>query len=90
MGRNSDKPFTYKHKGDMAMIGRLSAVADMPGGRCLHGIPAWIIWVIVHILALVTMKNRVAAAYNWSIAFLTKNQAMRMNIQPSPPRGRRD
>ncbi|WP_298079175.1 NAD(P)/FAD-dependent oxidoreductase [uncultured Cardiobacterium sp.] len=90
LGRNSDKPFTYKHKGDMAMIGRLSAVADMPGGRCLHGIPAWIIWVIVHILALVTMKNRVAAAYNWSIAFLTKNQAMRMNIQPSPPRGRRD
>ena len=90
LGRGGDKPFTYKHKGDMAMIGRLSAVADMPGGRSLHGMIAWIIWVIVHILALVTFKNRVAATYNWSIAFLTKNQAMRMNIQPSPPRGRRE
>ena len=83
------KPFTYKHKGDMAMIGRLSAVADLPGGRSVHGVIAWIIWVIVHILALVTFKNRVAATYDWSIAFLTKNQAMRMNIQPSPPKGRR-
>ena len=83
------KPFAYKHKGDMAMIGRLSAVADLPGGRSVHGVIAWIIWVIVHILALVTFKNRVAATYDWSIAFLTKNQAMRMNIQPSPPKGRR-
>ena len=83
------KPFAYKHKGDMAMIGRLSAVADLPGGRSVHGVIAWIIWVIVHILALVTFKNRVAAIYDWSIAFLTKNQAMRMNIQPSPPKGRR-
>ena len=90
LNRNGDQPFTYKHKGDMAMIGRLSAVADMPSGRSLHGVIAWIIWVIVHILALVTFKNRVAATYNWSIAFLTENQAMRMNIQPSPPRSRRD
>ena len=90
LGRNSDKPFSYKHKGDMAMIGRLSAVADMPGGRSLQGMIAWFIWVVVHILALVTFKNRVAATYNWSIAFLTKNQAMRMNIQPSPPRGRKE
>ena len=89
LGR-SDKAFVYKHRGDMAMIGRLSAVADMPGGRSLQGMIAWFIWVVVHILALVTFKNRIAATYNWSIAFLTKNQAMRMNIQPSPPRGRRE
>ena len=89
LGR-SDKAFVYKHRGDMAMSGRLSAVADMPGGRSLQGMIAWFIWVVVHILALVTFKNRIAATYNWSIAFLTKNQAMRMNIQPSPPRGRRE
>ncbi|MDO4643476.1 MAG: NAD(P)/FAD-dependent oxidoreductase [Cardiobacteriaceae bacterium] len=86
----SDKPFVYKHRGDMAMIGRLSAVADMPSGRSIQGVIAWFLWVIVHILALVTFKNRVAATYDWSIAFLTKNQAMRMNIQPSPPKGRRN
>ena len=35
-----------------------------PGGRSVHGVIAWIIWVIVHILALVTFKNRITTTYD--------------------------
>ena len=76
--------FEYRHQGDMAIIGRLSAVADFPSGRSTHGILTWAVWVLVHILALVTFRNRLAAAYNWGIAFITRNQAMRMTIRPTP------
>lgn len=83
--RGSGEPFAYKHQGDMAIIGRLSAVADFPGGRSSHGILTWAVWAAVHILALVTFRNRLAAAYNWGIAFLTRNQTLRMIIRPTPP-----
>ena len=57
----------------------------LPGGRSSHGILTWAVWVAVHILALVTFRNRLAAAYNWGIAFLTRNQTLRMIIRPTPP-----
>ena len=88
--RGGGEPFAYKHQGDMAIIGRLSAVADFPGGRSSHGIFTWAVWVAVHILALVTFRNRLAAAYNWGIAFLTRNQTLRMIIRPTPPADTRD
>ncbi|WP_227679576.1 NAD(P)/FAD-dependent oxidoreductase [Psychrobacter sp. Pi2-51] len=80
----SDKtvePFQYKHSGDMAMIGRLTAVADIKGMH-LKGIIAWLAWVVIHILSLSTAKNRLATTWNWMTAFLTGNQSFRMGIQP--------
>lgn len=73
------KPFVYHHSGDMAMIGRLTAVADIKG-RHLKGFIGWLSWVIIHILALSTAKNRLATTWNWMIAFFTGNQSFRMSI----------
>lgn len=77
----TDKPFVYKHSGDMAMIGRLTAVADIKGTH-LKGFIAWFAWVIIHILSLSTAKNRLATTWNWMVAFLTGNQSFRMSIEP--------
>lgn len=75
----TDKPFSYHHSGDMAMIGRLTAVADLKGLH-LRGFIGWLSWVIIHILALSTAKNRLATTWNWMIAFFTGNQSFRMSI----------
>lgn len=77
----TDQPFKYHHSGDMAMIGRLTAVADTKGMH-LKGFIAWLAWVVVHILSLNTAKNQIATAWNWMIAFFTGNQSFRMGIHP--------
>lgn len=76
------KPFTYKDKGSMAIIGRNKAVADIPKSTHLNGFPAWFIWVFVHIMSLVNYRNRVKSLYNWIGAYFTKDQSFRMIIRP--------
>lgn len=77
--RKRPKPYVYKHRGDMAMIGRMRAVADI-NGFSFNGFVAWVTWVWIHIIALSTNKNRIATTYNWMISFFTRNQSMRMEI----------
>lgn len=72
-------PYAYKHRGDMAMVGRLRAVADIDN-LSFGGFTAWVTWVWIHIIALSTAKNRIATTYNWMIAFFTRNQSMRMEM----------
>ncbi len=77
------KPFTYNDKGSMAIIGRNKAVVDIP---LLHlhmkGFIAWMAWLFIHLLSLVTYRNRLQTFYNWMIAYFTKDQSMRMIIRP--------
>lgn len=77
--RKNPRPYAYKHRGDMAMIGRLKAVADIHSIN-FKGFSAWLAWVWIHIIALSTNKNRIATTYNWMISFFTRNQSMRMEI----------
>ncbi len=83
LGKNlrsrTPKPYVYKHRGDMAMVGRLKAVADIKQ-HSFNGFTAWVTWVWIHVIALATAKNRIATTYNWMIAFFTRNQSMRMGI----------
>lgn len=94
LGKNLRKPqmqaYTYKHRGDMAMVGRMKAVADIKQSS-FNGFIAWLTWVWIHIIALSTAKNRIATTYNWMIAFFTKNQSMRMalNLQDIEKRAKR-
>lgn len=74
-------PFRYTDKGSMAIIGRHKAVADLPRMH-LKGFIAWIMWLFVHMLSLVSHRNRVTTLYNWILAYLTKDQTLRMIIKP--------
>lgn len=77
------KPFRYRDKGSMAIIGRNKAVADLPKPK-LHfkGFIAWFMWVFIHLVSLVTFRNRLTTLYNWMIAYFTRDQALRMIIRP--------
>ena len=77
------KPFVYKDKGSMAIIGKNKAVVDLPKPN-LHfkGFFAWMIWLFVHLMSLITYRNRINTFYHWMIAYFSKDQSLRMIIRP--------
>ncbi|WP_159476193.1 NAD(P)/FAD-dependent oxidoreductase [Dyadobacter sp. 3J3] len=80
----SPEPFKYLDKGSMAIIGKNKAVVDLPVPKLhLNGFLAWLIWLFIHLLSLITYRNRFRTFYNWTIAYLTKDQSLRMIIKPS-------
>jgi len=76
-GRPSTGAFRYKDKGALATIGRAKAVAQI-GGLQLWGLPAWVTWLLVHLLYLVGFQNRVLVLLRWSFSFLTRGRGARL------------
>jgi len=81
-----DKPmisFSYKDRGSMAIIGRNKAVADLPSPELhLKGFIAWCAWLFIHLLSLISYRNRLNTLYNWTVAYFSKDQSLRMIIRP--------
>ena len=71
-------PFKYFDKGNMAVIGRGTAVADLFGRFHVSGLPAWLIWALIHILYLVQFESRVFVFLKWAIQALTFNRSARL------------
>ena len=81
LNRKSDKaPFKYFDKGSMATISRFRAVASV-GPLRFAGFPAWVLWLIVHIMYLVGFKNRVTTVFHWAVSFLGRGRAERATTQ---------
>ena len=71
------KPFRYADKGQMAVIGRNAAVAQLPVGR-LWGWMAWVIWAAVHIHFLIEFGNKFLVSFQWGWNYVTKKQSARV------------
>jgi NADH:quinone reductase (non-electrogenic) len=69
--------FRYWNKGSMATIGRHRAVADLNFVH-LSGLPAWLVWLFVHIIFLVGFRNRLAVLFQWAWAYFTFNAGARL------------
>ena len=77
------KPFIYKDKGSMAIIGKNKAVVDLPKPKMhFKGFFAWMIWLFVHLMSLITYRNRINTFYHWMVAYFSKDQSLRMVIRP--------
>jgi NADH dehydrogenase len=74
-------PFHYKDKGNLATIGRASAVADVKGLK-LSGLIAWITWLGVHLWYLVGFANRIIVFTRWAVAFFTHGRGARVITVP--------
>jgi len=78
------KAFVYHDKGSMAIIGRNKAVADLPKPKLFFsGFIAWAMWLFIHLLSLVNYRNRIKTLYNWTVAYFTKDQSLRMIVRPA-------
>jgi NADH dehydrogenase len=71
------KPFHYFDKGDMAVIGRASAVANIFGFH-VSGLPAWLIWLFIHLMYIVEFQNRVLVFVQWGFQYITFSRGARL------------
>jgi NADH dehydrogenase len=76
-GQRPLKAFQYLNKGEMAVIGRGAAVANIFGVR-LSGFVAWFIWLFIHLMYLVNFESRVVVFVQWGFQYLTFSRAQRL------------
>jgi NADH:ubiquinone reductase (H+-translocating) len=81
MKSNADRmqTFVYNDKGAMATVGRKLAVVDMPKPK-LHfgGFLAWLVWMFLHLMLILGVKNRLSVFFNWFYNYFTKDQNLRL------------
>jgi NADH dehydrogenase len=80
-------PFHYFNKGDMAVIGRAAAVANIFGLH-LSGLLAWLVWLFIHLIYIVEFQSRVMVFIQWGIQFVTFSRGARLitGDAAAPPR----
>jgi NADH dehydrogenase len=76
-GKTAAKPFRYFNKGDLAVIGRAAAVANVFGVH-LSGFPAWLVWLFIHILYIVEFQSRILVMIEWGFLYLTYDRGARL------------
>lgn len=76
-GQGNLKPFHYFNKGDMAVIGRAAAIANIFGFH-LAGLFAWLTWLFVHLMYIVEFQSRVLVFVQWGFEYLTFSRGARL------------
>jgi NADH:ubiquinone reductase (H+-translocating) len=75
------EPFHYRDLGSMATIGRNHAVVDLPFIK-FQGFFAWLVWLFVHLFAIIGVKNKLFIFLNWVWNYFTYDQSLRLIIKP--------
>lgn len=76
------KPFTYKNPGTMATVGKRKAVVDLPWVS-FQGVFAWLTWMFLHLMLIVSVKNRLIIFINWAISYFTNDTTLRLILLPT-------
>jgi len=77
--------YEYKDLGSMATVGRNKAVVDV-GKLKMKGYFAWLIWMFLHLMLILSVKNKLIIFINWMWAYITKNSSLRLILTPSKHR----
>ncbi|MGI5290060.1 NAD(P)/FAD-dependent oxidoreductase [Nonomuraea polychroma] len=59
------RPFSYHDPGIMATVGKAQAVLQLPSGLTVHGLPAWLVWIFIHVTYLLGGRNRASVLLNF-------------------------
>src|SRR6188768_697261 len=83
-GKTGLDEYEYHDKGTMATVGRNLAVVDIPKPK-LHfgGWFAWMIWMSLHLMLILGVKNKVQIFINWSYKYFTYDQNLRLRVRNS-------
>jgi NADH:ubiquinone reductase (H+-translocating) len=76
-------PFNYFDKGNLAVIGRAAAVANVFGVH-LSGLPAWIVWAFIHLAYIVEFQSRIVVFMKWAIQDVTFGRGSRLITGGAP------
>ncbi len=77
-------PFHYKDLGSMATIGRNRAVAEI-GGAKWGGFTAWMLWLVVHLRSILSVRNKVIVLLNWIWNYVTYDRSLRLILKRNIP-----
>ena len=71
--------FEYEDKGSMATVGRHLAVVDIPNPKWhFSGFFAWLVWMGLHLILILGVKNRLQILINWIYKYFTRDQSLRL------------
>lgn len=77
-GNQPLREFRYSDLGNLATIGRNSAIADFGGRWKFSGVLAWWLWLFIHVLKLTGFRNRLAVLIQWAWAYVTHQRGIRL------------
>ena len=79
---NEWQPYEYDDKGSMATIGKHRAVVDLPKFK-FQGIFAWYFWMFLHLMLILSVRNKLAIFFNWMWSYFNKDSSLRLIIIPN-------
>lgn len=71
------KYYEYRNLGTMATVGRNKAVVDLPFAKFKGGF-AWLIWMFLHLMLILSVRNKLVIFINWAWNYITKNSSLRL------------
>src|SRR5580658_3184843 len=77
-GHPPPPPFRYRHAGELATIGRGSAVVRLAGGVQLTGLIGWLFWGFIHVYFLISLRTRFFVALDWLWSYVTYHRGARL------------
>jgi len=80
LNKTKTNEFEYNDLGSMATIGRNKAVVDLPHFK-FKGYFAWLIWMFLHIMLILSVRNKLIIFINWVWAYLTKDTSLRLILK---------
>lgn len=75
-------PYEYADQGSMATIGKHRAVVDLPKFK-FQGFFAWYFWMFLHLMLILSVRNKLAIFFNWLWSYLNKDSSLRLIIIPN-------
>jgi len=76
------EPFRYKNPGTMATVGKRKAVVDLPKWK-FQGFFAWLVWMFLHLMLILSVKNKLIIFLNWTISYVTNDTTLRLILLPT-------
>lgn len=76
------KEFYYKNPGTMATVGKRKAVVDLPAFS-FKGLFAWLFWMFLHLMLILSVKNKLIVFINWAISYFTNDTTLRLILLPT-------
>jgi len=76
------KEYEYIDRGSMATIGKHRAVVDLPNFK-FQGFLAWYFWMFLHLMLILSVRNKIAIFFNWMWSYINKDSSLRLIIAPN-------
>ncbi len=77
--------FEYKDKGTMATVGKHKAVVELPGFK-FQGYFAWMVWMTLHLMLILSIRNKIVVFFNWAWRYITGDTSLRLILRDEKDR----